>query len=37
VPKDVPKKADVCALGTKYGGWGKDTPQSVICKDVYGR
>lgn len=26
----------VCALGTKYGGWGKDTPQSVICKDVYG-
>lgn len=37
VPTDPPKNADVCALGHKYGGWGKDTPQAVICKDVYGR
>ncbi|MGW0712297.1 hypothetical protein ACWD4G_41210 [Streptomyces sp. NPDC002643] len=37
-PTEPPKKnADVCALGHKYGGWGKDTPQSLICKDVYGR
>ncbi|MDX2699907.1 hypothetical protein PV416_34850, partial [Streptomyces ipomoeae] len=37
-PTEPPRKnADVCALGHKYGGWGKDTPQAVICKDVYGR
>ncbi|MFF7388284.1 hypothetical protein ACFZAE_07455 [Streptomyces scabiei] len=41
LPKTVPttpaKNSDVCALGHRYGGWGKDTPQAVICKDVYGR
>lgn len=36
VPTDPPKNEHVCALGHKYGGWGKDTPQAVICKDVYG-
>ncbi|WP_371581820.1 hypothetical protein [Streptomyces sp. NBC_01314] len=37
IPTEPPKKSDVCALGHKYGGWGKDTPQASICKDVYGR
>ncbi|MFE7835394.1 hypothetical protein ACFU53_04750 [Streptomyces sp. NPDC057474] len=37
IPTDPPKNSDVCALGHKYGGWGKDTPQAAICKDVYGR
>ncbi|MDX2807981.1 hypothetical protein PV406_27155, partial [Streptomyces scabiei] len=32
-----PGNSDVCALGHKYGGWGKDTPQAAICRDVYGR
>ncbi|MDX3582205.1 hypothetical protein [Streptomyces europaeiscabiei] len=37
IPTRPPKNSDVCALGHKYGGWGKDTPQAAICKDVYGR
>ncbi|MET9843018.1 hypothetical protein ACFZC6_16060 [Streptomyces ossamyceticus] len=37
IPTAPPRNGDVCALGRKYGGWGKDTPQAVICKDVYGR
>jgi hypothetical protein len=37
IPAAPPRNGDVCALGRKYGGWGKDTPQAVICKDVYGR
>ncbi|WP_200300894.1 hypothetical protein [Streptomyces adelaidensis] len=37
IPTDPPKNSDVCALGHQYGGWGKDTPQAAICKDVYGR
>lgn len=36
IPTEPPKSEHVCALGHKYGGWGKDTPQAVICKDVYG-
>ncbi|MGI5452964.1 hypothetical protein ACQEWB_07275 [Streptomyces sp. CA-249302] len=38
VTKSVPKsQSDVCALGKKYGGWQADSPQSVICKQAYGR
>ncbi|MFF6780749.1 hypothetical protein [Streptomyces sp. NPDC012510] len=37
IPTQPPQNGDVCALGHKYGGWGKDTPQAAICKDVYGR
>lgn len=37
IPARPPRHADVCALGHKYGGWGRDTPQAAICKDVYGR
>jgi hypothetical protein len=38
IPKDtVPKNADVCALGRKYGGWPEGSPQSTICKKAYGR
>lgn len=37
IPARPPGNADVCALGHKYGGWGRDTPQAAICKDVYGR
>jgi hypothetical protein len=35
-PKSVPKNADVCALGKKYGGWRADSPEAVICKQTYG-
>ncbi|MEU6140892.1 hypothetical protein ABZ848_11080 [Streptomyces sp. NPDC047081] len=38
VTKSVPKsQSDVCALGKKYGGWKADSPESVICKQAYGR
>ncbi|MDX3151426.1 hypothetical protein PV413_28820, partial [Streptomyces scabiei] len=37
LPARPPGNSDVCALGHKYGGWGKDTPQAAICRDVYGR
>ncbi|UUU35381.1 hypothetical protein JIX56_39060 [Streptomyces sp. CA-210063] len=37
IPPEPPQNSDVCALGHRYGGWGKDTPQAAICKDVYGR
>ncbi|MFF5363095.1 hypothetical protein ACFY4I_27500 [Streptomyces scabiei] len=37
LPARPPGNSDVCALGHKYGGWGRDTPQAAICKDVYGR
>ncbi|WP_142150157.1 hypothetical protein [Streptomyces sp. SLBN-31] len=36
--KSVPKNTkDLCALGRQYGGWHTDSPQSVICKQAYGR
>ncbi|MGW2516283.1 hypothetical protein ACWC09_04475 [Streptomyces sp. NPDC001617] len=36
--KSVPKSAkDVCALGRHYGGWKAESPESVICKQAYGR
>ncbi|MFY7633581.1 hypothetical protein [Streptomyces soliscabiei] len=28
---------DVCALGRKYGGWQRDSPEAVICEQTYGR
>ncbi|MBW8737671.1 MAG: hypothetical protein JF621_11250 [Streptomyces turgidiscabies] len=37
VSRPVRENTDVCALGRKYGGWGKDSPQAVICKEAYGR
>jgi hypothetical protein len=37
VSRPVRENTDVCALGRKYGGWGKDSPQTVICKNAYGR
>ncbi|MFI1357825.1 hypothetical protein ACH4TV_30205 [Streptomyces sp. NPDC020898] len=37
VSRPVRENTDVCALGEKYGGWGKDSPQTVICKETYGR
>ncbi|WP_329279697.1 hypothetical protein [Streptomyces sp. NBC_01451] len=36
VSRPVHENTDVCALGRKYGGWGKDSPQTVICKEAYG-
>ncbi|MCL6672370.1 hypothetical protein [Streptomyces panaciradicis] len=34
----VPKNTkDLCALGRRYGGWRADSPESVICKQAYGR
>ncbi|MGI5424429.1 hypothetical protein [Streptomyces sp. CA-179760] len=37
VHKNVPKNADVCALGTRYGGWRPDSPEATICRDTYRR
>ncbi|MET7740489.1 hypothetical protein [Streptomyces sp. NPDC005385] len=36
VAPDVPKNADVCALGRAYGGWKADSPEAVICSGTYG-
>jgi hypothetical protein len=34
---DLPHSApDVCALGKRYGGWRKDSPEAVICEQAYG-
>ncbi|MEU2761063.1 hypothetical protein [Streptomyces sp. NPDC007094] len=32
----VPGGADVCALGSGYGGWPADSPQGRICSEAYG-
>ncbi|MER5450671.1 hypothetical protein ABT065_34470 [Streptomyces sp. NPDC002764] len=38
VRRSVPKNTkDLCALGRQYGGWHADSPESVICKQAYGR
>ncbi|WP_330456556.1 hypothetical protein OIB37_06415 [Streptomyces sp. NBC_00820] len=37
VTRAVPKAPDVCALGKRYGGWHKDSPEAVICGRAYGR
>ncbi|MEW2166642.1 hypothetical protein AB0912_27125 [Streptomyces sp. NPDC007084] len=36
VSPDLPKSADVCALGRTYGGWKADSPEAVICSGAYG-
>ncbi|MGW1135844.1 hypothetical protein [Streptomyces griseoluteus] len=36
-PRAVPQIPNVCALGKKYGGWSKNSPQSTICERAYGR
>ncbi|MFF1544575.1 hypothetical protein [Streptomyces sp. NPDC058291] len=30
-------KADVCALGRKYGAWQGDSPEAAVCEQAYGR
>ncbi|MGY3199843.1 hypothetical protein [Streptomyces sp. TE5632] len=37
VRRHVRERADVCALGRKYGRWQADSPQSAICEEAYGR
>ncbi|GHA19657.1 lipoprotein [Streptomyces purpurascens] len=37
VHKNVPKNADVCALGKRFGGWRADSPEATICRDTYRR
>lgn len=38
IEKSVPSsKADVCALGRRYGGWRADSPEATICRDTYRR
>ncbi|MDT9700408.1 hypothetical protein [Streptomyces sp. P17] len=37
VTESVRKNTDVCALGKKYGGWRKDSPEARICERTYGR
>lgn len=32
----IPKNADVCALGRRYGGWRPGSPEAAICGRVYG-
>ncbi|MEV0695297.1 hypothetical protein [Streptomyces sp. NPDC050388] len=37
VRRDLRERADICALGRKYGQWQADSPQSAICEEAYGR
>ncbi|MFJ5096697.1 hypothetical protein [Streptomyces sp. NPDC088557] len=38
LPRTPPvSRADVCALGERYGGWRPGSDQSRICRGVYGR
>ncbi|MGW4569446.1 hypothetical protein ACWEN3_46450, partial [Streptomyces sp. NPDC004561] len=37
LPRSLPKAPDLCALGKRYGGWRKDSPEAVICEEAYGR
>ncbi|MFD0313585.1 hypothetical protein [Streptomyces flavalbus] len=37
VSRTVREQTDVCALGTRYGGWRPDSPESRTCEKVYGR
>jgi hypothetical protein len=37
IRKEVPGTADVCALGERYGGWRRDSPEAVICRRTQGR
>lgn len=36
VSRTVREQTDVCALGTRYGGWRPGSPESVTCEKVYG-
>jgi hypothetical protein len=36
LPKIPATAADVCALGTGYGGWHPNSPEARICRDTYG-
>ncbi|MFI5663873.1 hypothetical protein [Streptomyces sp. NPDC051684] len=35
-PPKAPARTDVCALGRRYGGWDRDSPQAAACRDTYG-
>ncbi|GAA3817177.1 hypothetical protein [Streptomyces chiangmaiensis] len=37
VSEDLPRNADVCALGRRYGRWRADSPEAKICGSTYGR
>ncbi|MFE6549936.1 hypothetical protein ACFVHS_16315 [Streptomyces sp. NPDC057746] len=37
VSGQLPRNADVCALGRRYGGWRPDNPEARICRSAYGR
>ncbi|MFD4787403.1 hypothetical protein ACFWN1_10135 [Streptomyces sp. NPDC058459] len=36
VPRVVPGFPNVCALGKKYGGWPRNSPESTLCERAYG-
>ncbi|GHA28463.1 lipoprotein [Streptomyces spiroverticillatus] len=36
LPKLPTSAADVCALGTGYGGWKPNSPEARICRETYG-
>ncbi|MET7382395.1 hypothetical protein ABZT08_26900 [Streptomyces sp. NPDC005526] len=36
-PQAARRKADICALGRKYGDWKPGSPEAVICGQAYGR
>lgn len=36
LPKVPVTGADVCALGTGYGGWRTNSPEARICRETYG-
>ncbi|MFI5804948.1 hypothetical protein [Streptomyces sp. NPDC051561] len=37
LPEVPVSAADVCALGTGYGGWSPNSPKARICRDTYGK
>ncbi|GAA0637754.1 hypothetical protein GCM10009535_12770 [Streptomyces thermocarboxydovorans] len=35
--RDLRSTPDICGLGKRYGGWRADSPETVICRNAYGR
>ncbi|MFF1282558.1 hypothetical protein ACFVY4_17610 [Streptomyces sp. NPDC058299] len=36
LPSRLPTGGEMCALGKRYGGWHKDSPQALVCERAYG-
>ncbi|WP_282793313.1 hypothetical protein [Streptomyces sp. CC224B] len=35
-PAQARGETDICALGERFGRWRPDSPEAVICREVYG-